>query len=563
MEFTIKIPYGNIQEWKVINNSTNNVEDISLNRIAGTKFFNDDVFSFQNKNVKINDSPVRRSIIPGVLVLEKDRRYGMHKNKYLYKCIPDDIQIPMFLVPYSPKDIGFHKKMYNKYVLFKYDNWNQKHPMGTIVEIFGDVNNVENFYNYQLHCKDIFISKKKLDKEVIKKIKITTVENHVKNMKEKYNIEDYTHINNIYSCDPLGCDDIDDAFSMDKIEDGYILTIYIANVPLWLEYLNIWGSLTKQMATIYLPEKKRTMLPNILSNNVCSLLSGEKKISFALTFNVNQDYEIKSYHFSNRLIYVKKNCSYANFSNEYPHYNQLMTLIYEMNKKNKYVNEIIDGHDIIEYMMVMMNNVSANELLKNENGIFRSLTLDKGINIDKYDKDINKFLTMWKNNNCRYCDFKNAKPHDLMGLDLYCHITSPIRRMVDIINMLILQENLGLVVESPDNLLFKNNMMGNIENINKCMKSIKRVQNDFNLLNTCVNDYGIKEKIFKGFVFDVEKSHDNYKYQVYIPALKMINKYITSEEIELMKSYNFRIYMFMDSIRLKQKIMLQRCYIIK
>ena len=107
-------------------------------------------------------------------------------------------------------------------------------------------------------------------------------------MKEKYNIEDYTHINNIYSCDPIGCDDIDDAFSMDKIENGYTLTIYIANVPLWLEYLNIWGSLTKQMATIYLPKKKRTMLPNILSNNVCSLLSGEKKISFALTFNLNQ-----------------------------------------------------------------------------------------------------------------------------------------------------------------------------------------------------------------------------------------------------------------------------------
>ena len=99
--------------------------------------------------------------------------------------------------------------------------------------------------------------------------------------------------------------------------------------------------------------------------------------------------------------------------------------------------------------------------------------------------------------------------------------------------------------------------MGNIENINKCMKSIKRVQNDFNLLNTCVNDYGIKEKIFKGFVFDVEKSHDNYKYQVFIPSLKMINKYITSEEIEIMKLYNFRIYMFMDSIRLKQK---KLCY---
>tara|TARA_B100000513_G_scaffold179401_1_gene97421 strand:- start:718 stop:2409 length:1692 start_codon:yes stop_codon:yes gene_type:complete len=563
MEFTAKISRGNYQEWEFVNKSTNSIESIDVNPLL-KKLFNDDEFTLQNKNVKINKSRVRNVPIPGVLVLDKDKKYGMYKNKYLYKCIPDDIQIPMFLIPYNPNNIGFHKKMYNKYILFKYNNWDGKHPMGTIMEIFGDVNVVDNFYTYQLYCKNIFISKKKLDKQVIKKIKLYTIENHIQNIRKKYKIEDCTRVNNIYSCDPIGCEDVDDAFSIDKLENGYKLTIYIANVPLWLDYLNVWDSLTNQMATIYLPEKKRTMLPNVLSNNVCSLLVGEKKISFALTFHLNQDYDIISYNFSNKMICVKKNFSYDNFLTEYSCYNELMEMIYSMNKKNNYVSEILDGHDIIEYMMILMNTTCAKELIKHKNGIFRSLTLDKNVNTNKYDKNINKFLTMLKNNNCKYCDFKNAKPHDLMGLDLYCHITSPIRRMVDIVNMLLLAQNLNLIQETQSNLSFKDKMMYSIEDINKCMTSIKRVQNDFNLLDTCVKDDRIKEKVFKGFIFDVEKYHDNYKYQVYIPKLHMVNKYITSnKDIELMKSYNFRIYMFMDSIRLKQKIMLQRCYIIK
>ena len=161
MEFTAKISRGNYQEWEFVNKSTNSIESIDVNPLL-KKLFNDDEFTLQNKNVKINKSRVRNVPIPGVLVLEKDKKYGMYKNKYLYKCIPDDIQIPMFLIPYNPNNIGFHKKMYNKYILFKYNNWDGKHPMGTIMEIFGDVNVVDNFYTYQLYCKNIFISKKKI-----------------------------------------------------------------------------------------------------------------------------------------------------------------------------------------------------------------------------------------------------------------------------------------------------------------------------------------------------------------------------------------------------------------
>ena len=66
------------------------------------KLFNQDVFCLESNNVKILHSSVRSvEYIPGVLVLEGDKKYGKYKKKFLYKCIPDDKRLPFFLVPYE------------------------------------------------------------------------------------------------------------------------------------------------------------------------------------------------------------------------------------------------------------------------------------------------------------------------------------------------------------------------------------------------------------------------------------------------------------------------------
>ena len=71
------------------------------------------------------------------------------KKRLLYKCIPDDKYLPAFLVPYDIK-MGFQKKLINKYVVFKFQSWDDKHPHGSLIETLGDVNNLEVFYEYQL-----------------------------------------------------------------------------------------------------------------------------------------------------------------------------------------------------------------------------------------------------------------------------------------------------------------------------------------------------------------------------------------------------------------------------
>ena len=72
------------------------------------KHFMDDVFEIRDvgtpaENISFIHSMIRSGItIAGILQLDNNRTYGRDvKNRLLYKCIPDDIHLPHFLVPYD------------------------------------------------------------------------------------------------------------------------------------------------------------------------------------------------------------------------------------------------------------------------------------------------------------------------------------------------------------------------------------------------------------------------------------------------------------------------------
>ena len=121
------------------------------------KLFNHDIFTFHDNQCNLLHSTIKSATyIPGVLVLKNDRRFGKYKKKYLYKCIPDDKRLPIFLVPYSVKQ-QFAKNYVNKYVIFKFKNWDNKHPYGELANVLGNVSSLDIFYEYQLYCKNLTI----------------------------------------------------------------------------------------------------------------------------------------------------------------------------------------------------------------------------------------------------------------------------------------------------------------------------------------------------------------------------------------------------------------------
>ena len=59
----------------------------------------------------------------------------------------------------------------------------------------------------------------------------------------------------------------------------------------------------------------------------------------------------------------------------------------------------------------------------------------------------------------------------------------------------------------------------------------------------------------KGFVFDkIQRNNKLFQYSVYLPEIKMINRITISDELINLSEYQFQIYIFMDEIKLKQKI---------
>ena len=103
--------------------------------------------------------------MPGVLFINGDKTFGRKNGKLLYKCIPDDMRLPPFLVPYEIKNVGFSKVFVNLYVTFSYVELSDKHPMGILSQVIGPVDVLDNFYEYQLYCKSLNASIQKFQKD--------------------------------------------------------------------------------------------------------------------------------------------------------------------------------------------------------------------------------------------------------------------------------------------------------------------------------------------------------------------------------------------------------------
>ena len=520
------------------------------------KMFNQDIFTFKDNNVNILHSSARcMKVIPGVLVLEKNLTFGKIKQKYLYKCIPDDRRLPIFLVLFKIK-LEFNKNLKNKYIVFQFKSWEGKHPIGTITQTIGDVDKLDTFYEYQLYCKSLYASIQNINKKVMRSLKQKTSDEYIEFILKQHDLKDYRNNRNIFSIDPVNSKDFDDAFDIEKIGAGFRISVYISNVSFWMDAMDLWDSFSNRISTIYLPDRKRPMLPTILSDALCSLSQEDIRFSLELSIII-EDGVIKDYTFNNCVIKVTKNFVYDTKEQEkYKDYKILFNEIVNMNKKNKYMDSIDTSHDVVAYLMITMNYITAKKLIEFKSGIFRSAKMNKKFNPpSNIPKKVKKFLKHWNSSGGKYS--KNHDDHDMLELEAYVHITSPIRRLVDLLNIMILQDKLELFKMSDKAKQFYDKWTSDssVEYINTTMRSIRRVQNDCNLLKKCMDDKTLFTKEHQGYIFDKIIRNDSlYQYMVYLPELNMVNRFTSRFDKENLSQQHFKIFIFIDQISLKRKI---------
>ena len=572
--FKIHINDRNYSSWNIFETANFQPVNLEINP-SENKLFSNDVFSIDNaKNVKLIHSSVRSGTsMPGVLIINGNKTYGRqnkHNNekkkegRLLYKCIPDDMRLPTFLVPYEIKNTGFSKVQINLYVTFSYVEWDNKHPIGLLNQVIGPVDVLDNFYEYQLYCKSLNASIQKFQKDTSIALQDkSSHETFIESIKDKFScIENRTDWH-IFTIDPPKSLDYDDGFSIKQLDnDIQQLSIYIANVTILMDVLNLWDSFSRRISTIYLPDRKRPMLPTVLSDCLCSLQENHNRFAFVMDIFIQND-EIIQIKYSNCMIKVHKNYSYEEPSLLInPNYIKLMDTTKKLSKKYKYINNVRNSHELVCYLMILMNYNCATEMIKYKAGIFRSTIIKKDFSVpDNIPEDVGKFIKIWNSSSGQYIngeelDSKQIR-HEMLELDAYIHITSPIRRLVDLLNIIKFQQNTGIIQLSENANKFYDKWLGDLEYINTTMRSIRRIQVDCTLLDLCANNNDIMEKEYDGYLFDKILRNDGlFQFMVFLPELKLSSRITLRDNIDNFENKKFKLFLFNDEASFKKKIRL-------
>ncbi|NNC49498.1 MAG: ribonuclease R [Flaviramulus sp.] len=115
-----------------------------------------------------------------------------------------------------------------------------------------------------------------------------------------------------FTVDPKDAKDFDDALSFKVLDNGlFEIGIHIADVSHYLQEGTVLDDEAYERATsVYLVDRVVPMLPEVLSNNACSLRPNEEKLTFSAVFQMNDKSEIKNEWFGRTVTYSDARFAY-------------------------------------------------------------------------------------------------------------------------------------------------------------------------------------------------------------------------------------------------------------
>jgi exoribonuclease R len=330
----------------------------------------------------------------------------------------------------------------------------------------------------------------------------------------------------IFSIDPIGCVDIDDAIEYKNIDSAHIFRIHITDVSSYIpEDSDLDIEISRRCETIYLEDETIHMIPEELSLKKCSLTQGTIRRCYTATFVFSNlhSFELISYSFKKTNINVTRNLSYEEAQKIIDtKKNNNLTILFEFGKilhkyyknDNKY-----DTHSMIANYMILTNNYVGKEMKTKSNGILRKhssdmirLTYNNEINYSIYEK--------YKNAHTKSAEYVLSSDsddtyHKGLNLDTYTHFTSPMRRYADILVHRILSSTLPASDAEHGTISLDNNLKDKVIRMNHFKKlynecqTISKLDKFFREKN--INDYecessvvGLSEKFVKVYSENID-----------------------------------------------------------
>lgn len=225
-----------------------------------------------------------------VEIIERSRKtfVGLvEKNKDLTFLLPDVRQMPydIFIPPDKLKGVRHGQK-----AVARITSWPEhvKNPVGEIIRVLGEpgVHDVEMhaiLAEFELPAE----FPKKVD-QAAKKIPEQISPDEIKRRRDCRRICTFT-------IDPADAKDFDDALSIRILEDGnFEIGVHIADVTHYVKPGTILNNEAYERATsVYLVDRVVPMLPERISNHICSLNPREDKLCFSVIFKITPEGRVK------------------------------------------------------------------------------------------------------------------------------------------------------------------------------------------------------------------------------------------------------------------------------
>lgn len=193
----------------------------------------------------------------------------------------------------------------NDLVVVEFNNWEKELPEGEIIKIIGKKGVVEDEMHAILEEFELpYEFSKELENEA-KQLERLQNERETKKRKDLRNITTIT-------IDPDDAKDFDDAISVNQKENSQIeIGIHIADVSHFLQKnTRLDKEAYKRATSVYLVDRVVPMLPEFLSNNLCSLKPNEDKYTFSFVFTFNKEKKIIKEWFGKTVINSNKRLTY-------------------------------------------------------------------------------------------------------------------------------------------------------------------------------------------------------------------------------------------------------------
>ncbi len=238
----------------------------------------------------------KQDLYAGHLEEDKGRFYFVSHDKKVYTD---------FFVP--TENLNGAKN--NEKVVVQIESWDdiKKSPIGKVTEVLGvrgDSKAEMASFSFEKGFKVGF--PKEVEDEALK------IHNAGIQEKDIFGRRDFRKITT-FTIDPIDAKDFDDAISVNFLENNWVeVGVHIADVSHYLKEGTAMDNEAKQRTTsVYLVDRVVPMLPEVLSNDLCSLVEGVDRLTMSAIVEINTDtLELRNKWFGETVIHSHKRFSY-------------------------------------------------------------------------------------------------------------------------------------------------------------------------------------------------------------------------------------------------------------